>query len=188
VNHDDLRRWRLTVALRWLLVIPHLLVLEGWFIVALPVLVVAWLATLIRGTTPRGLHGWLARLLRYQLHVYAYLFLVADPYPPFRGWEGTYPIDLEIAPPARQARWKTLLRPLLVLPAYVFATVLNYVVQLVALLGLVYALALGRYPRGFRDLSAYCLRYAAQTWAYLLLLTDRYPTLQSDTGFDFEEG
>jgi hypothetical protein len=47
----------------------------------------------------------------------------------------------------------------------------------VAFLGAFYALGTGRSPRGFRDLSAYCLRYQAQTYAYLLLLTDRYPTL-----------
>ena len=39
-----------------------------------------------------------------------------------------------------------------------------------------------------RDLMAYCLRYYAQTYAYLLLLTDRYPTLASGSGFQFEEG
>jgi len=57
--------------------------------------------------------------------------------------------------------------------------VLQYVVIVVAFLGAVFALFMGRYPRGFRDLSAYALRYSAQTWGYLLLLTDRYPTLAS---------
>jgi hypothetical protein len=56
-------------------------------------------------------------------------------------------------------------------------TVLQYVLAIVSFLGAVYALCLGRYPRGIRDLSAYALRYTAQTWGYLLLLTDRYPTL-----------
>ena len=39
------------------------------------------------------------------------------------------------------------------------------------------ALAIGRMPRGMRDLMAYCLRYQAQTSAYLVLLTSRYPSL-----------
>ena len=51
-----------------------------------------------------------------------------------------------------------------------------------------YALVTGRYPRGFRDLSAYCIRYQAQTYAYLLLLTDRYPTIASGSGYQFERG
>ena len=68
------------------------------------------------------------------------------------------------------------------------ATVLGYVLLVVAFLGGFYALATGRYPRGFRDLSAYCIRYQAQTYAYLLLLTDRYPTLASGSGYQFERG
>jgi 2-(1,2-epoxy-1,2-dihydrophenyl)acetyl-CoA isomerase len=186
IVNDDLRRWRLTVATRWLLGLPHLLVLVLWTYLAVLVGIVNWAITLTRGTSPRGLHDWLSRLVRYQAHVYAYLYFVADPYPSFRGWRGTYPVDLDIAPPAPQARWKTLLRIVLVLPAYVFATVLTYVLYAVAILGAVYALALGRYPRGFRDLSAYCLRYQAQMFGYLFLLTDRYPTLASGSGFTHE--
>ncbi len=181
VVHDDLKRWRLTVALRLLLALPHLLVLGLWQYVAAPVVLVNWAITLVRGRPSSGVHAWTARLVRYQTHVYAYVLLVADPYPGFRGWEGTYPVDLEVAPPGPQARWQTLLRILLVIPAYVFSVVLTYVVYLIAFLGAFYALATAHYPRGFRDLSAYCLRYQAQTFGYLLLLTDRYPTLASGT-------
>jgi hypothetical protein len=145
----------------------------------LPVTVVNWFIALVRGRPSAGVHAWASRFIRYQAHVNAYVYLVADPYPSFRGWPGRYPVDLAIAPPAEQARWKTLLRIVLVIPAYVFATVLGYVLFLVAFIGAFYALATGRYPRGFRDLSAYCLRFQAQTFGYLLLVTDRYPTLAS---------
>jgi hypothetical protein len=177
VVSDDLQRWRLTVALRWLLVLPHLFVLSVWSIVALLVAIVDWFITLFRGRSPASVHAFLARFVRYQAHVYAYTYLVADPFPSFRGWFGTYPIDVAIAPPAPQARWKTLLRIVWVIPAYVFAVVLGYVLEIVAVLGFFVALAVGRYPRGFRDLGAYALRFQAQTFAYLLLLTDRYPAL-----------
>ena len=126
-----------------------------------------------------GLSSWVSRFVRFQTHVYAYVYLVADRYPPFRGWAGTYPVDLAIDPPGPQPRWKTLLRIVLVIPAYVLTTVLQYVLLVVAFLGAIFAIFAGRYPRGFRDLSAYALRYTAQTWSYLLLLTDRYPTLAS---------
>jgi 2-(1,2-epoxy-1,2-dihydrophenyl)acetyl-CoA isomerase len=174
---DDLRRFRLTVALRWLLALPHLLVLAAWTYVLLPVALVDWVIALVKGRPAAGVAAWLTRFVRYQTHVYAYLYLVADPYPRFRGWAGTYPIDLAVDPPGAQPRWKTLLRIVLVVPAYVLMTVLQYVLAIVSFLGAIYALALGRYPRGIRDLSAYALRYTAQTWGYLLLLTDRYPTL-----------
>jgi 2-(1,2-epoxy-1,2-dihydrophenyl)acetyl-CoA isomerase len=183
---DDLRRWRLTVLVRLLLALPHLVVLGVWQYLAVPVLVVQWVITLARGRPGEGIHAWTSRFVRYQAHVYAYLYLVADPYPSFRGWPGTYPVDLAISPPLPQVRWKTALRALLAVPAFVLTVVLGYVLYIVAFLGTFYALALGRYPRGFRDLSAYCLRYQAQTFAYLLLLTDRYPTLASGTVPQFE--
>ena len=76
---------------------------------------------------------------------------------------------------------------MLVIPAYVFSGVLNVVAQAIAVIGWFICLALGRMPKGMRDLSAYCLRYQAQTFAYLFLLTSRYPTLASGSGFQFEE-
>jgi 2-(1,2-epoxy-1,2-dihydrophenyl)acetyl-CoA isomerase len=188
VVHDDLRRWRLTVLVRWFLALPLLLVLEGWVYVAIPVAIVNWLITLVRGRTPQGLHAWLARMLRLGIHVYAYTYLIADPYPSFRGWYGTYPVDLDVAPPAPQTRWKTFFRLPLAIPAYVLGYVLGLVMVVVAVVGFFTSLAIGRMPKGMRDLMAYSLRYNAQTLAYLLLLTDRYPTLASGSGFQFEEG
>jgi 2-(1,2-epoxy-1,2-dihydrophenyl)acetyl-CoA isomerase len=184
---DDLQRWRLTVALRLLLALPHLAVLGLWSYLVALVGVVNWVITLVRGRPAAGIAAWTTRFVRYQTHVYAYVYFVADPFPSFRGWAGTYPVDLVVDPPGRQARWKTLLRIVLVLPAYVFTVVLQYVLYVVAFLGGIYALFAGRYPRGFRDLSAYTLRYTAQTWGYLLLLTDRYPTLAS-SGIQLEKG
>ncbi len=56
------------------------------------------------------------------------------------------------------------------------------------MLGFFYAIVTARYPKGFRDLGAYWLRYQSQTLAYLFLLTDRYPTLASGTAIEFERG
>jgi 2-(1,2-epoxy-1,2-dihydrophenyl)acetyl-CoA isomerase len=188
VVRDDLRRWRLTVLLRWLLALPHLLVASAWLYLALPVAIVNWVVLLARGRPLVGLHAWTARFVRYWTHVQAYTWLVSDPFPGFRGWYGTYPIDLDVAPPRPQARWKTLLRLPLAIPAYVLQAVLMTVLQVLAVITWFIALAIGRVPKGMRDLMAYCLRYSAQTYAYVLLLTDRYPTLASGSGFQFEEG
>jgi len=188
VVRDDLRRWRLTVAFRHVLVLPHVLVLLLWGTLAYFMVVAAWFVALVKGRVPDRMHGWLARFLRYQTHVNAYLWLLADPFPEFRGRYGSYPIDLAVAPAARQPRWKTLLRIVLVIPAYVLAYVLTVVFEVIGIIGWVVALILGRMPRGMRDLMAYCLRYQLQTYGYLFLLTDRYPSLASGTGFSFEEG
>jgi 2-(1,2-epoxy-1,2-dihydrophenyl)acetyl-CoA isomerase len=188
VVRDDLRRFRLTVLLRLVLALPHLVVACVWETLAVPVAAASWATALARGFPASGLHAWTARFVRYWTHVYAYLYLAADPYPGFRGLPGTYPVDLDVAPPARQARWITLLRLPLAVPALVLAYVLSLVAQATALVAWFAALALGRVPRGMRDLTAYCLRFQAQTAAYLLLLTDRYPTLAGGRGLELGQG
>lgn len=180
VVHDDLRRWRLTVVFRALLVLPHVFVATLWALVVIPVALVTWIITLVRGETPAGLHAWFGRFVRYWTHMTSYRYLVADPFPKFRGWEGTYPIDLQIAPRKPQERWRTALRPLLVIFPYILAYVLGVVLEVMALIGWFIALAVARVPRGLRDLSAYCVRFQAQTYAFALFLTDRFPTLSQD--------
>ena len=85
-----------------------------------------------------------------------------------------------MAPREPQPRWTVLLRIVLAIPALVFATALGYVAGLVSFLVWIVALCTGRAPRGMRDLLAYSLRFRAQTFGYLLLLTSKYPTLASD--------
>lgn len=189
---DDLRRGRGSVFFRLWFALPFLLWLAIWAVAAFVVAIVNWFATLFSGTSPRRLHGFLARFVRFAVHVYAYLYLAAEPLPGFGGKPG-YPIDLEIDPPVRQNRWKVGFRFVLVVPALFLLLAflgsggtsnassgggLNGIGLIVAaaFLGWFFALARGRLPRGLRDLIAYGLSYAAQTWAYMALLTDRYPS------------
>ena len=171
---DDLRRNRLTVFFRWLLAIPHFIVLTLWSFVAYVAILIAWVAALITGRVPDGLHTFIASWLRYTTHVYAYVFLLADPYPPFSGSQD-YPVDLQIAPAAPQARWKTFFRIFLAIPALIIANILRYLGLAVAVIGWFASLFLGRMPKGLRDTGAWTLRVDQQTYAYLVLLTDRYP-------------
>jgi hypothetical protein len=55
--------------------------------------------------------------------------------------------------------------------------VFRLVNEVVALLGWFHCLVTGRMHGGMQDLSAWLLRYQVQTYAYLFLLTDRYPSL-----------
>jgi hypothetical protein len=104
------------------------------------------------------------------------MFLVSNPYPTFFGRPGSHPVDLEVEAPERQRRAVTLFRVFLAIPAFVVAYVFVFVLFFVAFIGWFIALVVGRMPKGMRDLSAYCLQYEAQTFAYLLILTDRYPS------------
>ena len=175
VVEDDLRRSRLTVFFRLLLTIPHFVWLALWGLAVFFALVVGWFATLITGRLPEALHRFIGAYVRYETHVLAFLFLVANPFPGFTGTPGIYPVDLVIAPRERQNRWKTLFRGLLAIPAHVLAWALTGAFFVTAFLGWFTGLFLGRMPEGLRNLGAYCLRYLAQTYAYEYLLTDSYP-------------
>jgi hypothetical protein len=193
---DDLRRKRLTVGFRLLLVIPHSLWLGIWSIGAFFVALANWAATLVTGRPPAGLHRFLALYVKYATHVYAYLYLAADPYPQFDGRPG-YPVDVALAAPEPQSRLSVAFRLILVLPALLLAAslfgapnagysrwrsesggALNFgfgVAHVAAILGWFAAIALRRMPRGLRDAVAWGIGYTAQLWAYLLVLTSRYP-------------
>jgi hypothetical protein len=137
---------------------------------------------------PGPLHRFLASFVRETAHVSAFLHLVGRPYPGFLGREGSYPIDLTIAPPDGQRRLGVLARILLALPALLLASAFAIVAFVAAALGWCAALATARMPRGLRDLGAASLRYEAQTAGYLLLLTARYPDASPRLGPPTEDG
>jgi hypothetical protein len=171
----ELARNRLTVFFRLILAIPHLIWLTLWALVALIAAVANWFVTLAGGISPPSLHNFLAAYLRYQQHVYAYLFLIADPFPGFTGKVGSYPIEPTIAPPATQNRWTVGFRIVLAIPAVLINSAYGGLLFVVAVLGWFAALATGGMPLGMRNAGALAIRYAAQANGYYLLLTDAYP-------------
>ena len=171
---DDRRRSRLTVFFRFLLALPHLVWFTLWSIFAWLAAIAAWFAALATGRTPEPLHRFLAAYVRYQTHLDAYLWLVANPFPGFTGAPG-YPVELEIAQPERQSRWVTGFRLFLAFPALGVVGALWLTLLVAAFLGWFASLVTGRMPAGLRDVGVWVLRYWGQVNAYLYLLTDRYP-------------
>ena len=79
----DLNRWLPLV--KWLLAIPHYIVLFFLWIAAILVIIFAWFAILFTGRYPRGLFDFVLGVIRWENRVVAYAFvLVTDKYPPFR--------------------------------------------------------------------------------------------------------
>jgi hypothetical protein len=85
---QDLNRWLPLV--KWLLAIPHYIVLLFLWIGAILAIVIAWFAILITGRYPKPLFVYVVGVSRWTLRVSAYAFLlVTDRYPPFSLSEGT---------------------------------------------------------------------------------------------------
>jgi hypothetical protein len=79
----ELNRWLPLV--KWLLALPHYVVLVLLYIGALVAIVIAWFAILFTGRYPRGLFDYLVGVGRWHNRVVGYAFaLVTDEYPPFR--------------------------------------------------------------------------------------------------------
>jgi hypothetical protein len=79
----DLNRWLPLV--KWLLAIPHYIVLFFLTIGAVIVVIVAWFAILLTGEYPRGIFHYVEGVIRWWNRVISYAFLlVTDEYPPFR--------------------------------------------------------------------------------------------------------
>jgi hypothetical protein len=79
---NDLNRWLPLV--KWLLAIPHFIVLICLGIIAVFAAVIAWFAILLTGQYPRALFDFIVGVGRWGLRVNAYAFLlVTDRYPPF---------------------------------------------------------------------------------------------------------
>jgi hypothetical protein len=85
---QDLNRWMPLV--KWLLAIPHYVVLAFLWIGAILAIVIAWFAILITGRYPKPLFNYVVGVSRWTLRVSAYAFLlVTDRYPPFSLREGS---------------------------------------------------------------------------------------------------
>ena len=79
---NELNRW--LPLIKWLLAIPHYILLTFLAIAAFFCVVIAWFAILFTGRYPRGLFGFVVGVGRWALRVAAYSFLLTtDRYPPF---------------------------------------------------------------------------------------------------------
>lgn len=181
IGGDNLERSRLTVFFRIILLIPHVIVVGLYGILAWIVTIVAWFAALFTGRVPGGLHNLIADYTRYSLRVTAYGSIMANPFPPFGGG-GEYPLDVQIDPPAEQGRLGVFFRGILALPCLFVANVLQYLLYLIAIGCWFVALFTGRVPEGLQTLGNFCLRFTVRTNAYFMLVNPRYPAFGETPG------
>lgn len=172
VEYPD-RLSRLLIFVKWLVIIPHAIVLSILGIGLYLTTIIAWFAILFTGRYPRGLFDFAVTTLRWNARVNAYALLQRDDYPPFG--DGPYPVRFELDYPERLSRLLIFVKWLLLIPhlvVFYFVAIALSVVNLIAWVAILFT---GRYPRGLFDFTTGGMRWAYRIATYALLLTDAYP-------------
>ncbi len=154
-----LSRWLWLV--KWLLVIPHAIILAFLWLAFWILTVVAFFAILFTGRYPRGIFEFNVGVMRWHWRVAYYSFAAfgTDRYPPFTLADvPDYPARLEVAYPERLSRGLELVKWwLLAIPHYI-------------------------YPQPLYDFILGMDRWVVRVAAYAALMTDRYPPFRLDMG------
>ena len=172
---ERLSRWKIFV--KWLLAIPHFIIVALLQTVGGVLVLIAFFSILFTKKWPRGLFDFTLQIERWTMNTVAYaLTLQRDEYPPFSGEPGEYPVRLEVDYDDNLSRWMIFVKWLLILPhliVLVFLAIAAYVVVFIAFFVILFT---GRFPRGMFDFVTGVLRWSIRVNAYAhWLMTDRYP-------------
>jgi len=162
---------------KWLLAIPHYIALAVLYIVGFFAVIVAFFAVIFTGRYPPGLFNFLVGVGRWHNRVYAYLFLMVDPYPPFSlDDDPSYPVRFDVEYPEQGVdRWRPILAWLLVLPFAIVASILIYLAEILVFFAFFTILFTRKFPEGMYKIVLIALRWEARAGAYTLWMTTRYP-------------
>jgi hypothetical protein len=191
---------------KWLLLVPHYVVLAFLWLAFILVSVVAFFAIVFTARYPRSLFDFNVGVLRWtwRVNYYSYWALGTDRYPPFTLADvPDYPAHLDVAYPERLSRGLVLVKWwLLAIPHYLLLSIFvgggiglgsraeasdawSAGIGLVDLLVCIAAFALlftGRYPRTLYELILGLGRWVLRVTAYAALMTDAYPPFRLDMG------
>ena len=173
--------------IKWLLLIPHYIILWFLWIAFFVVTVIAFFAILFTAKYPKALFDFNVGVMRWgwRIGFYSYQALGTDKYPPFTLKAGGYPADLEVVYPERLSRGLVLVKWwLLAIPQYIVVALFQGgggsssnagLVPILTFFAGVVLLFKGRYPEDIFKVVVGMNRWTYRVYAYASLMTDQYP-------------
>jgi len=179
---------RLLWLVKWLLIIPHLIVVAFLGFASFVLTIIAFFAILFTGKYPKGIFDFNVGVLRWSWRVgfYSYSALGTDKYPPFSlDPDPNYPADLEIDYPEKLSRGLIFVKWLLAFPHWIIVWIFSAAgrVGLVTLLSIVNAVILlftGNITGELFNIVIGMNRWSYRVFAYAFLMRDEYPPFRLD--------
>ena len=175
---QELSRW--LIFGKWLLAIPHLIILYSLSIAASVVMYIAWFAILFPKRHPRRLFALVVNVNAWGANLAAYIFLMRDEYPPFSLEPGQYAVTYEVEYPEELSRWLIFVKWLLAIPHLIilmFLLIGAFVALTIAWIALLFP---KRYPESLFRFVVGVSRWQLRVSAYSNLLRDEYPPFSLD--------
>lgn len=195
-------RNRLTVAFRFILAIPHAILVGGpgialgaggfwgndndfgWVggagsqgligVAAAFAAIIAWFAILFTRKHPEGIWKFTHYYMRWRTKAIAYMALLRDDYPPFG--DGEYAVTYDVSPPeGARNLWSVGLRIIFAIPHMIVLFFLGIAWFITAVIAWFAILFTGNYPEGLYNFGLGYLRWVARFDTYILLMRDEYP-------------
>jgi hypothetical protein len=173
---------------KWLLVIPHIIVLCFLWIAFVFTWIISFFAIVFTGKYPKGLFNYNVGVLRWSWRVffYSYQALGTDKYPPFSlDPDPNYPADLDVPYPEKLSQGLVWIKWwLLAIPHYIIVGIFQGgyggrgcggLVTILAVIGAIVLLFTGKYPAEIFKLVIGMNRWSYRVLAYVSLMTDEYP-------------
>lgn len=167
--------------IKWLLLIPHYVVLVFLGIGAMFVAFLAFFATLFTGKYPEGMWNYMVGVHRWALRVIGYHMLISDQYPPFTLEETPEDtVRLHAVYPEQVDRWRPLVAWLLILPYMIVASLIGTVGYICSFLAFFTILFTKKVPDGLFDVIRISFVWQIRAVFYSYWMSTEYPPFEWD--------
>jgi len=167
--------------IKWLILIPHYVVLFFLAIGAMFVGFIAFFATLFTAKYPEGMWNYMVGVHRWAMRVMAYNFFITDTYPPFTLQETPEDtIQLVAEYPERVSRWRPLFAWIIVIPYAIVASLIYTVASICSFFAFFTILFTKHIPAGLFNVIRNGFTWNIRAGFYSYWMSTEYPPFEWD--------